>query len=65
MAPHGEDCSVLYRYIVSVFVVISGQTNICKNPHIGHRYDIYWYISTPPVESSVRLNVIQLRVQVG
>ena len=45
---HGKDCLVLCQFIVSVFfVVISGPTNICKNPHIGHQYNVYWYIGTP------------------
>ena len=44
---HDKDYSVLYLYIVSILVAISGPTDIGKNLHIDHQYDIYWYIGTP------------------
>ena len=44
---HGKYYSVLYWYIVLVLVPILGPTDIGKNLHIGHRYDMYRYIGTP------------------
>ena len=46
---HGKDLSVLYWYIVSVLVAISGPIYIDKNLHIGHQYNMYRYIGTPLV----------------
>ena len=51
---HGKDDSVLYKCIVSVLVAISGPTNIGKRRHEGYRYDMYWYISTPLVGSTIQ-----------
>ena len=51
---HGKDDSVLCKCIVSVSVAISRPTNIGKSCHEGHRYDMYWYISTPLVCSTIQ-----------
>ena len=55
---HGKDYPVLYRHIVSVLMAISVRTDIGKNLHIGHRYDMYQYIGTPLVHCSSEIECI-------
>jgi len=57
---HGKDCNILCWYIILVFVVILGPTDIGNNLHIDHGTMCIWYIGISLIllQQYIRIDVL-------